>query len=500
MLSPQNLLTEADHKGKLKPIVGDPSCGIWVTPGSDGFLFIDVDYDGCFIKKMDNYYTMTILMQHNITGKWEVYQKEDLRCPVFQAMDAPALNKCSGVLRGNRIACAGPLTSQDVCLQNGCCYDQSDSINPCYYGDEVTAQCSIDGQMSIAISKDVTLPPLRLDSVHLLSGGGDGCSPVTQNEAFIVFKFPLSACGTIRKINNGIVVYENDLIADQDVRTWSGALITRDSTFRLRIRCSFTASASEPLYVEVYTLPPPSPVSSTGPLTLQMRIAKDDRTNNLQFGQYYGTGDYPVVKYLRDPVFVEVRILNRNDPSLVLILEQCWATPSESPLQQPQWPILVTRCPFDGDNYKTQLLSTERNSAVDFPYYYKRFILSTFTFVGGTSNQAFDGLVYLHCSASACFPSSSDSCTATCNSRKRAVDDLDESTLTLVSSEGPILLSEINNELLVKKEIPHRTSGLEWRLIAAMVFLFSAILVGFLIGVMSYQCTQNRSNIQNLKV
>lgn len=51
--------------------------------------------------------------------------------------------------------------------------------------------------------------------------------------------------------------------------------------------------------------------------------------------------DYPVVKLLRDPIYVEVSIHQRTDPSLELRLDQCWATPSADALLQPQWPLLV---------------------------------------------------------------------------------------------------------------------------------------------------------------
>lgn len=65
----------------------------------------------------------------------------------------------------------------------------------------MTAQCTPDGQFSIAVSQDVTLPPLILDSVHLASGRSAGCVPVAQNNAFVLFQFPLSACGTIFQVS-----------------------------------------------------------------------------------------------------------------------------------------------------------------------------------------------------------------------------------------------------------------------------------------------------------
>ncbi|KAM4795637.1 zona pellucida sperm-binding protein 4-like [Rhinophrynus dorsalis] len=273
-----------DNEGKLKVLTNDSSCGMWVTADSDGSLVIEVAYDGCYITKMDNYYAMTMFLEHNTTGAWEVYEKEDLRCPVSQ----------------------------------------------------VTVQCTKDGWISVTIFKDITVPPLVLSSVRFPRGRSPECSPVTQSDALLIFHFPLSACGTTRKEDGVHVIYENDLVADMDIRTWSGGSIFRDSTFRLQICCSFTASGFVPLDVDVFTPRPPPPASSSGSLTLEMRIAQDP-----QYRQYYARENYPVVKRLREPLYVEVCILHRHDSALTLILDQCWATPSAEPLKLPQWPILV---------------------------------------------------------------------------------------------------------------------------------------------------------------
>ncbi|MEE6468294.1 hypothetical protein FKM82_008246 [Ascaphus truei] len=484
-----------DHEGKWQPLANDASCGIWITLESDGLLIIDADYDGCYITKLDHYYTMTILLEHNSTGEWEAYQKEELRCPIFQVMDSPNHSKCSDVQRVNRLPCAGPSTSQDLCQQRGCCYDPSDSNTPCYYGDQVTAQCTMDGRLSVAISKDNTMPPLILSSVRFPRGSGAGCSAVTQNDAFVLFQFPLSACGTTRKEDGDHIIYENYLVADKDVRTWRGASITRDSTFRLHIRCSFIASGFVPLEVEVFTLPPPPPASSYGPLILEMRIAKD-----LQYGQYYTEGDYPVVKLLREPVFVEVRILRRSDPALILILDECWATTSENSLQRPQWPILVDRCPFSGDNYITQLASVRGLSGIETPSHYKRFIVNTFTFVDSISQQALGGLVYFHCSASVCIPSSLQSCVTSCRSsrRRRTVDKWNsEGSLTLVTAEGPVEFHLDKHENILIQQGIHASFSvrMEW------LFVAVAILGGSAVGIIICGLCIHRSKekIPNVK-
>uniref|UniRef100_A0A8C0IU32 Uncharacterized protein n=1 Tax=Chelonoidis abingdonii TaxID=106734 RepID=A0A8C0IU32_CHEAB len=116
-----------------------------------------------------------------------------------------------------------------------------------------------------------------------------------------------------------------------------------------------------------------------------------------------------------DPIYVEVRILQRTNPNLVLSLHHCWATPSANPLEQPQWPILVdggVRCPFLGDNYRTQLVPI--GSELPFPIHHQRFVLSTFAFVDSASQIALDGEVYLFCSASACCPSWLELCRTMC--------------------------------------------------------------------------------------
>lgn len=69
----------------------------------------------------------------------------------------------------------------------------------------VTAHCTPDGQFSVAVSRDVTLPPVALDSVQLASGHSTDCVPVLTNNAFVVYQFPLSACGTTFQVRAAAV-------------------------------------------------------------------------------------------------------------------------------------------------------------------------------------------------------------------------------------------------------------------------------------------------------
>ncbi|MEE6520121.1 hypothetical protein FKM82_017919 [Ascaphus truei] len=475
---PESLLGDAapkvtvlDNKGKVQAFYDDPTCGTTLTQKSDGSIVIATTYEGCYVSQRNNNHMMTVgVSSKDDYGAWKIPEPKELRCPIMPAMDAPSPSQCTTIQKADRLLCGGAPISQDLCQSQGCCYDSSDLIKPCYYGNKVTAQCTPDGMFSVAISKDLTAPPLILSSVKLTRGTGSGCTPTAESSVFLLFQFPLSSCGTTFQAVGDYVIYENEILSQRAVQTWKGSSITRDSSFKLTVRCSLASSAFIPVPVIVFTLTPPPGVSSYGPLNLEMRIAKDTLYN-----QYYTDVDYPVVKLLRDPVFVEVRILQRVDPQLVLMLHQCWATPASDPFQQMQWPLLLDGCPFAGDNYLTQPISADPATArLDFPSYYKRFIVSTFTFVDSASQQALDGEVYFHCSASVCVPSAGQRCDTACSPRRKrsANQVVYDPDMSLVSSCGPVdFQATLKQEEASLRGSRHAVSPMkmEWVGIAAAV-------------------------------
>ncbi|XP_063003363.1 zona pellucida sperm-binding protein 4-like [Elgaria multicarinata webbii] len=436
-----SVLRLLDPEGRPHLLKNDSACGTWLSPLLNGSLAVKVALAGCYVQAQDGSYRTTIQIEGLGADGQRTSYKEELRCPEpLLALDAPSASVCASVPASDRLPCSTHQVSEEECAALGCCYHPWDRVAPCYYANAVTARCTPDGQFSVAVSRHVVLPPLHLDSVHLASNLGGRCSPRTKNSLFILFEFPLSACGTTFKESGSRRIYENELLADGEVLVSGSGSITRDSDFRLTVRCSYTAEDMLPVAVLVATLPPPAAVAQQGLLTLEMRIARDEK-----YAYYFVDSDYPVVKVLRDPVHVEVRILGRRDPALVLVLHECWATPSTNPLQKPDWPLLEDGCPYEGDNYKTQLVPVGVDSGLPFPTHHQRFIVSTFTFVDAASQRMLTGPVYFHCSASACVPSSQESCAARCEANprgrsKRVATGHQAPTewLTLVSSDGPV--------------------------------------------------------------
>ncbi|NXJ26792.1 ZP1 protein, partial [Dicrurus megarhynchus] len=342
-----------------------------------------------------------------------------------------------------RMACVAP-QGRDGCLQAGCCYDDTDRATPCYYGNTATVQCLLEGHFVLVVPRGMGAPPYNLDSVRLASSQA-GCEPLHVSEAFVMFRFPVTHCGTTVQVIGDRLIYENQLISTIDVQGSPRGSITRDSIYILQARCIYNASDLFPLGVEVAVPPTAAPLAMPGPLGLQLRIATDE-----SYSSYHPVGDFPLVRVLRDPIYVEVRLLQKTDPNLVLVLHHCWASPSSHTTSQPQWPILVEGCPFQGDNYRTRLIPVGPASPeLPFPSHYQRFVISTFAFVESPSITVLEGEVYISCSASVCHLAQPEPCRPSCElgvpsrARRSLGDRSTGDGVGTVTSQGCVVFPEV---------------------------------------------------------
>ncbi|XP_039598547.1 zona pellucida sperm-binding protein 4-like [Polypterus senegalus] len=342
-------------------------------------------------------------------------------CPKPARRSVSVAERCA-VPASEKLPCGGSSSiTQADCEANNCCYDSGSSTSPCYYANDVTVQCTLDGQFVVVVSEKVTLPPLDLGTIQLVDSSSPSCGPVTSLSSFVMYQFPVSACGSTVQLAGGNVTYQNTMSAAITVRSGPVGSITRDSVYKLFFQCTYSGSQDVQVEAEVYTVAPPLPVVEQGPFDLELVIAKDS-----SYGSYYVDADYPVTKTLRDPVAVEVHIMNRTDPNLVLTLGDCWVTPGPSASSQPQWSLLVNGCPNTGDNYLTSLVTVDSTSGISYPSHYKRFVFEMFAFVDPVAQQALAEQIFIYCVAAACYPSATDPCTQSCPVRRsgRAADKL----------------------------------------------------------------------------
>ncbi|XP_051783471.1 zona pellucida sperm-binding protein 4-like isoform X7 [Erpetoichthys calabaricus] len=363
-----------------------------------------------------------------------------LTCPKPARRSGSVAESCT-VADSEKLPCGGSSSiTQADCEANNCCYDSSSSTSPCYYANDVTVQCTLDGQFVVVVSENVTLPPLDLGSIQLVDSSSPSCSPVTSLSSFVMYQFPVSACGSTVQMAGGNVTYQNTMSSAITVRSGPDGSITRDSVYKLFFQCTYSGSQDVQVEAEVYTVAPPLPVVEQGPFDLELVIATDS-----SYGSYYVDADYPVTKTLRDPVAVEVHIVNRTDPNLVLSLGDCWVTPGPSASSQPQWSLLVNGCPYTGDNYLTSLVTVDSTSGVAYPSHYKRFVFEMFAFVDPVAQQALAEQILIYCVAAACYPSAADPCTQTCPAKRsgRAADKGAQIALArknVLLHSGPVIM------------------------------------------------------------
>ncbi|KAG8433114.1 hypothetical protein GDO86_017413 [Hymenochirus boettgeri] len=308
--------------------------------------------------------------------------------------------------------------------------------------------CTLDGFMKFEIVSTITKPELNLTTVKLRDGL---CKPSLMATNKLLFNVPLNGCGTTARIVGGKTLYENEIHAMW--KDFPPRQISRDSEFRQTIQCYYNNAGSASLIVNVSTLPPPASAKTNGPLSLVLNMFPD-----ISYGNPYGVDQYPVVKTLQEPIFLEVEVLNRNDPNIELVLDDCWATTSSNASSVPQWNVVVDGCQELMDNLLT--IFHPVGTDVARPSHHKRFEVKTFAFVLG--GEVLTNLVYFHCRAVICNKLAPDFpiCSKKCPVGRRKRDEMSKSReSSVVSLPGSILFVEMESSTKNKGVLGHLAVG-----------------------------------------
>ncbi|XP_069830190.1 zona pellucida sperm-binding protein 2-like isoform X4 [Dendropsophus ebraccatus] len=290
------------------------------------------------------------------------------------------------------------------------------------------AVCLPDGTIQVSVKKLSSLPDMDLTRLRLRD---NRCGPVTIDGNMAKFSFTVDSCDTTRTFQDNLVIYQNAI-------SYSSGDSGRP-LYIMTVTCNYVTNGT--LVVDYGYLDNPTPSAQTGiaPLDLVLRLSKGDRYND-----FYGDAEYPVVKYLQEPLYFEVELLYSSDPQLELFLDSCWATIAPDMRSLPMWPIVDNSCEH-GEPYQTIFHPVTADTRVRIPSHLKRFEVKTFTFMEG--DETYTGEIYFHCDVIICDSSNLDpactqigSCIPARQRQGRSVDE-DGDKHRLVSSRAVFLLA-----------------------------------------------------------
>ncbi|XP_077185521.1 uncharacterized protein LOC143833509 [Paroedura picta] len=273
----------------------------------------------------------------------------------------------------------------------------------CSFSSEDLIDCFPNGTMVISALKIAGIPGLLPSGLVLRDGR---CKPSWVTEEGATFVFSVSTCGTTRTFRDAIMTYENEVLY---VRPGQAAPI-----YRLKCGCHYVIGDGLSLEYSPAEAPSPSILPGVGPLALALKLARDQT-----YRDFHQDKEYPVTRYLREPLHFQVELLGSQDSQLELFLEDCWATASSDRNSSPQWNIVTDSCESAEDSHQTVFHPVPHGS-VPFPTHVKRFEVKMFTFM--VDDQALRGQVYFHCSAIICDsarPSSDALCARRCIPRRQ---------------------------------------------------------------------------------
>ncbi|XP_038656075.1 zona pellucida sperm-binding protein 2-like [Scyliorhinus canicula] len=327
-------------------------------------------------------------------------------------------NKALDVLVNFSVSCSFSVTSLLTCFPNGRIVITALKLE---------ALLGIDGKMML---KD------------------KACKPKESTEFKATFEFSADTCGTSRRFEKDYMIYENEVAYFRKSAPRHGPI------YRLAISCHYHVNDSLHIPFEHQVNPQPTVAAGYGPLVLVLQLAKEVSYSNL-----YEDNDYPVLKYLTEPLYFEVQLLHNEDPQIELFLQDCWATASQDRHGIPQWPIVINSCESEADVHKTIFHPVTRNERVRYPTHFKRFEVKMFAFILAN----FDTLeqLYFHCSVVLCRkePVNGLLCPGQCVPGKQRIGrsaDAEHHQQRYVSSGAVVILAEfptIENWIMKDRQV-----------------------------------------------
>ncbi|XP_061785881.1 uncharacterized protein [Nerophis lumbriciformis] len=121
---------------------------------------------------------------------------------------------------------------------------QTSTAKRCLFKTEDMIVCSTDGTMTVVTTPRSTWPTMQPEGTSLLDRT---CRPKQIDISRVLFEFKLDSCGTRTSVGDSFVVYENEILHDRQLFADGRTFISRDSQFKLTVRCFYPLSGIDRL-------------------------------------------------------------------------------------------------------------------------------------------------------------------------------------------------------------------------------------------------------------
>ncbi|XP_066517329.1 uncharacterized protein [Hoplias malabaricus] len=375
------------HTSKEVPLDEAQShCGYLKKEDQSGFIYLVLPYTSCHMAYQDGQYRI-MLKYRSADGR---------RVEALLSCKIPKDHECNLPVE-LQLPCGPRFVSAAECNDLGCCYSSKNST--CYYPMD---QCTADRHFVFSVPSTLTDPPLS--PAQLATAGNNSCTPQRVLAGTALFKIPLDSCGVHKYEVGKTVVYMLEILNTMQSLSLNYGTITRDSPFRLLVECRYLLGT---LATVSYLVKSPSlgpSIQAQGVFGVQLRIANDE-----QYSSYYPQYHRPLQKLLGKPLYLEVRLLNPPDPSVVLLVHYCVAYPRSA---KSAWVLIYNGCPNPLDVTPTHEPPYPPPEAMS--NHVRRFTVSTFRFLesskdlsefGASSEEEEEEEIYFMCATEVCLPS-----------------------------------------------------------------------------------------------
>uniref|UniRef100_A0A3Q1ILB5 ZP domain-containing protein n=1 Tax=Anabas testudineus TaxID=64144 RepID=A0A3Q1ILB5_ANATE len=348
---------------------------------------VNIVFGGC---DHQNFY---VLVEHG---------RRSFQTMVGKQMLTPDLGQKYGFMdNGTHFSLVVPFSAPDVVFEvqsESVSLAEDVNIKDLYFCDSFLLVCFPNGTMTALAVKLEAVPSLNTSRLTLRD---PTCGPLFSNDRFAYFIFSGNTCGTTRKFLSNVMLYENEIsLPDESDKSDESDESERkneseEPVYELKVSCYYDINTIHTLAFRTKPLMnQPYAENGKGELQVAMRLALDK-----SYSLFYREEDYPISKYLQQPLYFEVELMRSRNPKVSLELENCWATLKEDRMSQPRWNLIIDGCANKVHPYQVVFHPVWVDARVENPSHFKRFEVQMFSF---DDKETLSPQLFVHCDAVIC--------------------------------------------------------------------------------------------------